>query len=364
VISPIRAMRPARQASTALSPSAMSIPVESPTPSAQDSFDLAEALVQENLVGEPSTDSGATSPKPAQEEPAQDEIAEVNAPASATLSKARKMKSIRIKSPQRPFRTSGRFMAPTASSDRKSSGRENSRDAASRGSTPGSSSPSQCRNASLRLARIKKSISATRADMTPPLTMRPFEYPPLTSSRPVHAPTEQPRSQDSGDAEKKSTVRLRAKKSFRKLFHKSEGTSTDNVAISSEPKLSSIANSGRTLAKRISKNFSKVHVSDVPAVPESQLQSLQEALASPDQDSSHVAVSDSVFLPHETAATVKQILASIGSMSVKSPESVRSLEIAEVCLHIKPKLIFMLIGDDGLVCCPSCRISEGQSGRI
>lgn len=350
LISPIRAMRPARQTSTALSPK----PVSNPAPIAlfvQDSHDPNEALAKQDAVEESSADHGVTSPKPAQEKSTRAITAEAYGHKETSPPKARKVMGIQIKSPPRPVRNSGRFMAPTVSSVRKTSGRVSSREPKSRVSTSGSTSASQCRNVHSRLSRIKESIRATRADMTPPHIPPPYSPP---DPAVIEAPVEQPRGH--GQVEKTAPPRLKAQRSFRKLFSKSEATSTESVATSSEPKLFSIANSGKTLAKRFSKNFSRVHVAEVP---ENELQNL-EALVSVAAASSSATTPESVFLPHEMATTVNGIIASIGTMSSQSLESVRSLEIAEVCLHFVLKFIFLLIGHK-IVCCSSCGDSEGNS---
>jgi hypothetical protein len=266
VISPIRAMRPARQISTASSPGIMSNPTAPSVLPAEDTLSFAEALLMESAVEASSANNDATGSMPTQEESQHSEIAQVDATTRATPAKASKTKSIRIKSPRRPARNSGRFMAATASSARKTSVRVSSREPTLRQSTSGSISPSQRRKVPSRMSKIKETLNARRADMRASHIPPPYQPPP--PPKVVGAP---------GEVEKTATMRLRAKQSFRKLF-------------------------------------SKVHVSDAPEVPV-------------------VATSESVFIPHDMAATVNGILASIGPMSANSFESVRSLEIAEACLH-------------------------------
>jgi hypothetical protein len=284
VISPIRSMRPARQTSTALSPGRMSIPTAASVLPVEDTIGFAEALLMEPDMNV----SGASPVLPAEdaigfsEALLMEPITRVDVTTNATFAKASKKKSIMIKSPRRPTRNSGRFMAATASSARKTIERVSSREATLRASASGTVPPSQPGKGSSRLTRIKETL---RADMRAPHVPPPYQPPPPPKA--VGAP---------GEVEK-STMRLRAKQSFRKLF-------------------------------------SKAHVpEDVPEVPS-------------------VAMYERVFIPHDMAETVNGILDTVSPMPANSLEGEKSLEIAEVCLHFVIKLILMLISDD-LVCCSS-----------
>jgi hypothetical protein len=109
----------------------MSTPTASSVLPVEDTIGFAEALLME-----PNMNVSSASPVlPAEdgigfsEALLMEPITQVDATTSAILAKASKKKSIRIKSPGRPTRNSGRFIAATASSARKTIARVSSREA-------------------------------------------------------------------------------------------------------------------------------------------------------------------------------------------------------------------------------------------
>lgn len=121
-----------------------------------------------------------------------------------------------------------------------------------------------------------------------------------------------------------SDMKLKAKQSLRGLFTKSEQSS-------SEPKRS-LTSTTRTLARRLSRNFSHVHI---PAVPADKLRNLElltrrqsalTALAVAPEPLAHYTV--------ETAATVNHILASINATTTTGVEAHRLASIAGALLDM------------------------------
>ncbi|KAF2820243.1 hypothetical protein CC86DRAFT_459754 [Ophiobolus disseminans] len=94
--------------------------------------------------------------------------------------------------------------------------------------------------------------------------------------------TTQPPVEAEGVSKKSSNLRLKAKRSFRNLFPKNDtkAASTSRLPQSiskpTEQRRASIANSGKTLAKRLSKNFSRTYLpSKAPEAPEFEMQNLK-----------------------------------------------------------------------------------------
>jgi len=102
-----------------------------------------------------------------------------------------------------------------------------------------------------------------------------------------------------GEVKKASTLKVKAKKSFRNLFAKSESKSTTKVpqpvSRSTEPKRPSTASSTKTLKKRISKNFEKVNPFKKTDIPDFEMQNLEVLVK---QQAAEAA--------RETAATVEE----------------------------------------------------------
>jgi hypothetical protein len=265
-------------------------------------------------------------------------------------------------------------MAPTVSSMRSNTagnlnpphqiGRMSSRDVRNSGSfaSTGTSSPSFQRTASrVGPSKLGTSISATpvsdrssganrlsRGTQTPNWAGQVPSPSPASNDAIKQAPVP-----TAAEAKKASTLRLKAKRSFRNLFQKSETKTSKvpqpvsqphqskRVSISkpSEAKRASIASSGKTLAKRISKNFSKAHLpSKTPDIPDAELQNLdalpkpQATVAAPeDVETTPVRHSlTTATLQCDTAAIVNKLVAGIATMSPPTSEGMRRLDIAEV----------------------------------
>jgi hypothetical protein len=119
-------------------------------------------------------------------------------------------------------------------------------------------------------------------------------------------------------------LKLKAKQSLRSLFTKSEESS-------SEPKRS-LTTTTRTLARRLSRNFSRVYI---PAVPADELRNLERltrrqsaltALALTPEPLAHYTV--------QTAATVNHIVASIAAATTTGAEAHRLASIAGALLDM------------------------------
>lgn len=84
-------------------------------------------------------------------------------------------------------------------------------------------------------------------------------------------------TQTADETKKATTLRLKAKQSIRNLFQKTNAPSTESLFTTAEAsKRASLASSGKALAKRISKNFSRTSLpDDTPAIPQSELDNLQ-----------------------------------------------------------------------------------------
>jgi len=188
---------------------------------------------------------------------------------------------------------------------------------------------------------VSRSTQTPLGWVEPPLPAAPPHEDILTVALPP-APT--------AEVKKTSTLRLKAKRSFRNIFPKNEtkarSTSTakipEPIAKPYEPKRASIATSGKTLAKRISRNFTKVHLPlKTPDVPNAALQNLddltkRQATLAALEDASpidpHVTGTESTATLHyETAEIVNNLLSAIATMNPPSPESLRRLDMAEVC---------------------------------
>jgi hypothetical protein len=266
-ISPIRAMRPTRQRSTTASHRNFSTPTRQPPPPPRTDDGIAPVkTTTEPIADLDLEDDDEIGFAQALNELSPGPAAADNARKGALAKKSRTVLGVRIKSPLQPPRNTGGFMAQTASSAGKVSGRKSS-----------------------------------------------------------------------SEEKKGTTIKLKAKRSFHNLFAKNEAASTARTPTPSEPKRS-IANSGKTLAKRISKNFSKVQTAEVPANELQNLEALtkrQSALTSVAAVSSSMASPEPLtFFPVETAATVNHIIANVSAMKTKTPEGMRSLEIAETVVLV------------------------------
>ncbi|KAH3977607.1 hypothetical protein HBH51_071700 [Parastagonospora nodorum] len=121
-----------------------------------------------------------------------------------------------------------------------------------------------------------------------------------------------------------SDLKLKAKQSLRSLFTKDEENS-------SEPKRS-LTTTTRTLARHLSRNFSRVHI---PAVPADELRNLEQltrrqsaltALALTPEPLAHYTV--------QTAATVNHIVASIAAATTTGAQAHRLASIAGALLDM------------------------------
>jgi cell division ATPase FtsA len=160
---------------------------------------------------------------------------------------------------------------------------------------------------------------------------QPFSSSPMTS-----ATTKQSRR----EVKKASALKIKAKQSFRNLFHKSDTISTESLTNQTEPKRLSIATSGQTLAKRISKNFSKVHLPKTPTDSKSEAQTLdnftgrKSALASLEGASLSTVSKPYIAQRVNTATVINNIVNQIPTKSANSADRLRTCELAEVCINI------------------------------
>lgn len=161
---------------------------------------------------------------------------------------------------------------------------------------------------------------------------------------------------DCGDAQRfehstvDNTLKIRAKRSFRKIFHRQDSKSVPQPAEKHDSKRSSVT--GSALAQRIKKsaNLSKVSLtrpsSNKPNVKHEPT-ILSEDSNAPDKETNNEAAlytseadANTTSLPpvpvatYETATIVHKILDRVTSMATDSPDRLCGLEIAEVCLTI------------------------------
>ncbi|KAF2033100.1 hypothetical protein EK21DRAFT_109237 [Setomelanomma holmii] len=246
-----------------------------------------------------------------------------------------------------------------AGSPRRMSGRMSSRDVSSLATASGSASPISRRTAQSTMARRPSklrasmsatppserstgAISATRSTQTGPELL-----PKSSLSSPSNTdPAKQP--QISANVELKTTAatKVKAKRSFRSMFYKTNTTSTEKMPKMPDPKRASIATSGKTLAKRISKNLSK---GQLPYGSESKttIQTSTEAqepiidndanmhdpTAPPEGTSSNAASGNSLAFQFDPAAVLTKLTNTVTSMPANDPDRVRLLEMAEAVLH-------------------------------
>ncbi|KAL5119781.1 hypothetical protein ACEQ8H_002387 [Pleosporales sp. CAS-2024a] len=119
---------------------------------------------------------------------------------------------------------------------------------------------------------------------------------------------------------KDESFSLRAKRSVRNMLakHEAESTSASKRWI---------ADSGKTLAKRLSRNFSKAHVAEEAQVEE---ELAEEGLA---EEEPKMKV-DQVLFPTETMAGLTHIFDETKAEGVRPAERLRSLEIGEAILRV------------------------------
>jgi hypothetical protein len=153
------------------------------------------------------------------------------------------------------------------------------------------------------------------------------------------ANTQTPKQAD-GEIKKTTTLRLKAQQSIRNLFQKKEAPATESAPTTEGWKRTSLASSGRALAKRISKNFSKTHLpDDTPQIPQSELENLTtltkrrsivDYLVEP---SSNTATERTAYLDPATAAIVTEIIDITKDTAAGSSEGMRSIDIVELIVE-------------------------------
>jgi hypothetical protein len=137
------------------------------------------------------------------------------------------------------------------------------------------------------------------------------------------------------EVNKTTALKLKAKQSFRNLFPKSNPTPTEKlVPQTSEPKRLSMTVSGKTLAKRISKNFSKVHLPKYETERSKPLSGRTSALDSLEAASSNTTTEPSAVPETTTAKAFHNMVNHITGLTPNSPEQVRNFEATEVSTTI------------------------------
>ncbi|KAF2128010.1 hypothetical protein P153DRAFT_397892 [Dothidotthia symphoricarpi CBS 119687] len=154
---------------------------------------------------------------------------------------------------------------------------------------------------------------------------------------------------DNREAKDTTTKEIKAKRSFRDIFHKREIKPTEKLPKPAETKQPSMA--GSTLARRFrnSTNFSKV---TLPRVLESKAQRTHEsdfkkdtnnivtkdterqaALSSLEATSSSLVTEIPPVIRYDTTTVINKIIDRVTSLPSDSPDRLRGLEIAEAVLH-------------------------------
>ncbi|KAF2627524.1 hypothetical protein BU25DRAFT_49456 [Macroventuria anomochaeta] len=146
-----------------------------------------------------------------------------------------------------------------------------------------------------------------------------------------------------------TALRIKAKRSFRNIFHRHDPKATSQPARNQDSKRSSAA--GSALAQRIrnSTNFSKVSLAKPSEVkPEVKQESVvfpdsvealdketdrQATLSALESGSAETASRPTHIAHYNTATVVHKILDRVTSMKESSPDRLRGLEIAEAVLH-------------------------------
>lgn len=155
-----------------------------------------------------------------------------------------------------------------------------------------------------------------------------------------------------------STLKIKAKRSFRNVFHKRKPKSESHPVREQDPKRCSAAGSALTQCIRNSTNLSKASLAH-PS--EAKSKAKQDALsflniveasgrgidrqAAPsilEPGSAETSPEPTLVAPCNTASVIHKILDCVSSMGEESPDRLRGLEIAEVCIIINaPALCFM-----------------------
>tara|TARA_R110002003_G_scaffold112_18_gene9728 strand:- start:31731 stop:34049 length:2319 start_codon:yes stop_codon:yes gene_type:complete len=245
-----------------------------------------------------------------------------------------------------------------ASSPRKIASRMSNRDVASSATSPGSASPTSRRPAqsnegTRRQSKLRTSMNAAPATEHPAGAISVSKSTQTGPEQLAQSSTPSPKDTDkalrsekhNNDAPKKSaTLKIKAKRSFRSMFSKVSTTSVEKMPPVPDPKRASIATTSKTLAKRISKNFSKAplptapeHRSDVRSALEAQDTTtandaeMHDITASPEGTLSNPAPGNQLAVQSDLTTVIAKLDKMISSMSKDDPEHVRLVQMAEVC---------------------------------
>jgi hypothetical protein len=245
-----------------------------------------------------------------------------------------------------------------AGSPRKMAGRMSNRDVASNAPSPGSASPASRRTAqsnleTLRQSKLRTSMNATSAAehsvgaISVPKSTQTGHEQLAQSSTPSAKDTDkafQSENHNNDVPKKSATLKIKAKRSFRSMFSKGSTTSVEKMPLVPKPKRASIATSSKTLAKHISKNFSKTqlptapeHRNDVRSTLEAQDATaandakMHEITASPEGTWSNLAPGNQLAVPSDPATVLTKLTNMVSSMSENDPGRRRLVEMAEVC---------------------------------
>ncbi|KAF1914411.1 hypothetical protein BDU57DRAFT_294113 [Ampelomyces quisqualis] len=356
LISPIRGMKPARQPSSHFSPRKPSSVFPTPSPLSHDIFQNNPAVAEDKAVEKgPQQAVNTLEAEVSWQEvlsegpphPLPSDAAQKATSQNESAIEAKKLPVSRKSASSRPSRGPPSWMAPTISSikARTSKVREQTSSLPKtigrkrqNGSATTLTSHSRVATAqSRRPSGMRSSKSAT--PISENFMVSPGNQTESVSPFPV-AGTQMP-TQIGGEMNKTATLRLKAKQSIRNLFQKRDAPAVEPVPTIEGSKRTSLASSGKALAKRISKNFSKTNLpDDAPDIPQSELENLntltrrQTTVGSVAEASSTAATARTAYLDPATATIVNEIIDMNKDAATVSKEGMRSIDIVELIVEI------------------------------
>ncbi|KAH7086415.1 hypothetical protein FB567DRAFT_593358 [Paraphoma chrysanthemicola] len=238
-----------------------------------------------------------------------------------------------------------------AGSPRKMSGRMSSRDVPVNADASGTTPPSSRRTAqsnqgTRRASHLRTSMIATPASERSAGTVSaskstqtgPELLAQSSTSSAVDNNVGHQSARRAEDVPKKSSIaKVKAKRSFRSMFSKSDIVPTEKMPKVPDTKRASLATSSKTLTKRVSKSFSKTNVQTIPAGQYSTAanDTKMHDIAAPHQGTpSNFAAENQLAFQCDPAVVLTKLTNTVMSMSADHPQRERVLELAEAVLQI------------------------------
>ncbi|KAH7080099.1 hypothetical protein BKA63DRAFT_505697 [Paraphoma chrysanthemicola] len=238
-----------------------------------------------------------------------------------------------------------------AGSPRKMSGRMSSRDVPSSTDASEKTPPSSCRTAQsnqgtrrpshLRTSMIATpasersagTVSASKSTQTGPELLAQSSTSSAVDTNVGH----QSASRAEDVPKKSSTAKVKAKRSFRSMFSKSDIVPTEKTPKVPDSKRASLATSSKTLAKRMSKNFSKANVQTIPGGQDSTAANdtkLHDIAAPHRGMPSNFAAENQLAFQCDPTVVLTKLTNTVTLLSADHPQRERVLELAEAVLQI------------------------------